>query len=101
MSHFFFCHGFTATRNDEKNFPGSFRAESHLLGRWDDVIDHQPERREVLGVIGPEGAKGQGGGPDTPQLSGNVTCKITFDLTCRFLMLDMRWKALDRAMNLS
>ena len=27
--------------------------------------------------------------------------KITFDLTCRFLMLDMRWKAPDRAMNLS
>ena len=30
--------------------------------------------------------------------SGGV---ITFDPACRLLMLDMRWKALDRAMNLS
>jgi len=27
--------------------------------------------------------------------------KKTFDLACRFLMLDMRWKAPERAMNLS
>ena len=27
--------------------------------------------------------------------------KKTFDVTFRFLMSDMRWKALDRAMNLS
>ena len=27
--------------------------------------------------------------------------KKSFDLTCRFLMLGMRWKGLDRAMNLS
>ena len=33
---------------------------------------------------------------------GNIP-RIGFmsDLTCRFWMLDMRWKALDRAMNLS
>ena len=37
----------------------------------------------------------------TPLTSAFVTCRITFDLTCRFRMLDMRWKALDRAMNLS
>ena len=27
--------------------------------------------------------------------------KKTFDVTSRFVMLDMRWKGLDRAMNLS
>ena len=38
----------------------------------------------------------------TPPKNGAfITCTITFYLTCRFRMLDMRWKALDRAMNLS
>ena len=44
---------------------------------------------------------GQGVGPETPSRSGSITCKITFDQARRLLMLDMRWKALDRAMNLS
>ena len=30
-----------------------------------------------------------------------VTCTITFDQACRLLMLDMLWKALDRALNMS
>ena len=42
---------------------------------------------------------GKGADLTSPHLSCDVTCKITFDLTCRFLMLDMRWKAFDRAMN--
>ena len=36
-----------------------------------------------------------------PQNGAFVTCTITFDLTRRFRMLGMRWKALDRATNLS
>ena len=36
-----------------------------------------------------------------PLTSAFVTCTITYDLTCRFRMLYMRWKALDNAMNLS
>ena len=36
-----------------------------------------------------------GKGAELPPLTGAfVTCTITFDLTCRFRMLDMRWKAL-------
>ena len=49
-----------------------------------------------LGVI-PEGK-----GAELPPPNGAfVTCTITFDLTRRFRMLGMRWKALGRAMNLS
>ena len=36
----------------------------------------------------------------TPLTSAFVTCTITFDLTCRFWMIDMRWKALGRAVNM-
>ena len=65
--------------------PGELRRTRH---RW------------PLGDEGKQGL-GQGSGPAPPPHSGNVTCTITFDLTCRFRMLDMRWKALDRAMDLS
>ena len=36
-----------------------------------------------------------------PPHSDNVSCTRTFDQACRLLMLDMHWKALGRALNLS
>ena len=55
------------------------------------------------------GRRGAGGGRRvvgkgaelTPLAGAFVTFTITFVLTRRVRMLDMRWKALDRAMNLS
>ena len=37
----------------------------------------------------------------TPLTSAFVTCTTTFGLACRFRVLDMRWPALDRAIDLS
>ena len=44
---------------------------------------------------------GQEGGPDPPPHSGKITYTITSDQACRLLMLEMRWKAPNRAVNLS
>ena len=53
-------------------------------------------------MAAPTGAVSMAKGADlTPPASAFVTCALTFDLTCRFRMLDMRLKAPDRAMNLS
>ena len=50
----------------------------------------------------PSNSRAQGKGSDLTPLKGAfVTCTFTCGLTRRFRMLDMRWKALDLAMNLS